>query len=112
MIYLKAISALALVLGFIGLFYYLSQRLNERLTGGASKRRVQVIERTPLGDKRTLLLVQVGKQQLLLGATNNTISTLSEVVCEELPEESTSETTPDRKPGPKVSFRKILEAIR
>ena len=112
MIYLQAVSALAIVIGLIGLLYYLGQRLNERVTGGASRRRVQVIERTPLGDKRSLLLVRVGQQQLLLGATHNSISMLSQVTCEELPEKAVSETTRRKKPGPKVSFRRILEAIR
>ena len=108
MIYLQAASALALVIGLIGLFYYLSQRLNERVTGGASKRRVQVIERTPLGDKRTLLLVRVGQQQLLLGATSNTISMLSVVACEEPSEKQASEKTRQKKVDSKVSFRKII----
>jgi flagellar protein FliO/FliZ len=111
MIYLQAISALALVIGIIGLFYYLGQRINDRVIGGASKRRVQVIERTPLGDKRSLLLVRVGQQQLLLGATSNTISRLSSIE----DEDSTEEPVPleeEKQDPPTSSFRRILEAIR
>ncbi len=112
MIYLHAASALALVIGLIGLFYYVSQRLNQRVTGFASKRRVQVIERTPLGDKRALILVRVGKQQMLLGATSSSISMLSLVFCEETPEKPISRTVTEKKVDSKVSFRRILEAIR
>lgn len=112
MIYLKALSALSLVIGLIGLFYYLGQRLNDRVTGGVSKRRVKVLERTPLGEKRALLLVQVGEQQLLLGSTSNTISKLSEVVCEEPVESREVAKTPKAKTHSKISFRRVLEAMR
>jgi len=111
MIYLQAASALAIVIGIIGLFYYLGQRINERVLGSTSKRRVQVIERTPLGEKRSLLLIRVGHQQLLLGATNNTISMLSEIDEEPL-EEPATETKGQNEELPKKSFRRILEAIR
>ena len=109
MIYLEALSALVLVIGLIGLFYYLGQKLNERVNGGASKRRVQVLERTPLGDKRALLLVKVGNQQMLLGATSSNISMLSPVPDEEVPVKKKRE---ENEEVSKVSFRKILEAIR
>lgn len=112
MIYLQAASALALVIGLIGLFYYLGQRLNERVTGGASKRNIQVIERTPLGDKRTLLLVRVGQQQLLLGATSSAISMLATVACAEPSEKPASDITKGKKEDSKISFRRVLEAIR
>ena len=112
MIYLEAVSALALVIGLIGLFYYLGQRLNERITGGASKRQIQVIERAPLGDKRTLVLIRVGRQQLLLGATNSRISMLSEVACEEHLEKPSSESAAEENGESKISFRRILEAMR
>jgi len=112
MIYLKALSALSLVIGLIGLFYYLGRRLNDRVTGGILKRRVQVLERTPLGEKRALLLVRIGQQQLLLGATSSTISMLSEVICDEPSESREVEETPQDKTGSKVSFRRVLEAIR
>jgi len=112
MIYLKALSALSLVIGLIGLFYYLGQRLNDRVTGGVSKRKVQVLERTPLGEKRALLLVRIGQQQLLLGATSNTISMLSEVACDEPAENLEVEKTPQDTTHSKISFRRVLEAIR
>jgi flagellar biosynthetic protein FliO len=113
MIYLEALSALILVLGLIGLFYYLGQRLNERVNGGASKRQVKVIERTPLGDKRALLLVRVGEQQILLGATGSTISMLSTIPLEETPAEAPVSKKEEQKPEmSKASFRKSLEAIR
>lgn len=112
MIYLQAASALALVIGLIGLFYYFGQRLNERLNGGASRRYVKVIERTPLGDKRALLLVRVGQQQMLLGATSNSISMLSVIPEEEVSNRPVPGGKAEKTEEPKASFRKLLEAIR
>jgi flagellar biosynthetic protein FliO len=112
MIYLKAISALILVLGLIGLCYYLVQRLNDRVNGGKSKRQIRVLERTPLGDKRSLLLVQVRQKQMLLGATNSTISMLADVPIDKTAPVEVLDRDNTAEPEAKVSFRKILEAIR
>jgi len=112
MIYLEAASALALVLGLLGLFYYLAQRFNIRRSGGSSQRQIRVVERTSLGDKRSLLIVRVGQEQFLLGATSSTISMLSSIVCDSFSDTADSEEEASEKPVSKISFRKILEAIR
>jgi len=112
MIYLQTASALALVIGLIGLFYYLARQVNNRVTGGASKRHVQVIERTPLGDKRSLLLVRVGQRHLLLGATSSTITMLSAASCPETEEKRSPKTEEREKIDSKISFHRILEGIR
>jgi len=112
MIYFQAVSALALVLGLLGLFYYLVQRFNIGNSGGGSKRQIQVIERAPLGDKRSLLIVRVGQEQFLLGATSGTISLLSSIECESSGSAANAEVEPSDNPVSKISFRKILEAIR
>lgn len=112
MSYLHSITAMVIVLGLLGLFYYFAQRLMNPSASGISKRRIKVVERVSLGDKRVLLLVQVGQQQLLLGATNNNISMLSPLgqdePIEELPEGEKSEEA-----GlPRFSFRQLLESLR
>ena len=112
MIYLQSITALALVLGLIGLFYCIAQRLVNRTGGGISKRRIKVVERVAVGDKRVLLLVQVGQQQLLLGATSNNISMLSPIDQEELIEELPDAEKSDEEPILRPSFRRLMESFR
>jgi flagellar biosynthetic protein FliO len=41
-------------------------------------RRVQVLELTPIAPRRSLMLVQVGDRQLLLGCSEHGLSTLAE----------------------------------
>jgi flagellar biosynthetic protein FliO len=114
MIYVQAASALALVLGLMGLFYCVVQRIKNQTIGGTARNQMQVVERLPLGEKRTLLLVRVGDEQFLLGATANRISMLSSVTAAEKLQESPSESISDQeaKRVSRISFRRVLEAIR
>jgi flagellar biosynthetic protein FliO len=114
MIYLQAASALALVLGLMGLLYCLVQRINNQRAGGAGRTQMQVVERLPLGEKRTLLLVRVGGEQFLLGATASRISMLSSVSAAEKLQDSPAEGSTDEEDHrvSRISFRRVLEAIR
>jgi flagellar biogenesis protein FliO len=54
----------------------------------------------------------VGKQQLLLGATSSNIAMLSTIPVGASEDSTVSEKGRKKQPESKVSFRKILEAIR
>lgn len=82
--WLQVLSALALVFGLLGLFYWMAARYGSRpIRGGA--RRIEVLERRPLGDRSQLVLVQVGRETFLLGATSQSVTLLSQVDLEPQP---------------------------
>ncbi|HSR70167.1 MAG TPA: flagellar biosynthetic protein FliO [Acidobacteriota bacterium] len=110
MIYAQSFMALALVLGLVWLFYRLFMHLQNRLGLSGPDRSIQVEERTSLGDKRQLLVVQVDGQRYLLGATSSNISLVSALG--EKPEPQAEEDASDNaaaesRPGFK-SFRSLL----
>ncbi|MCB1754143.1 MAG: flagellar biosynthetic protein FliO [Gammaproteobacteria bacterium] len=74
--FLRLAAALILVLVVFLTFAWLLRRFN-RLP--ASRNGLQVVSGLNLGGKEKLLVVQVGKQQLLLGVTANNISKLHEL---------------------------------
>lgn len=82
--WLQVLSALALVFGLLGLFYWMAARYGSRpVRGGA--RRIEVLERRPLGDRSQVVLVQVGQDTFLLGATSQSVTLLSQVDLEPQP---------------------------
>jgi flagellar protein FliO/FliZ len=67
------LGLLAVIAAVLLLARWLPRLQGMRAGGGGSLR---VVDALPLGQKERLLLVQVGEQQLLLGVTAGTISTL------------------------------------
>ncbi len=67
---LKLIAGLVAVLGIMLLLYALSKKGLPFLPrpGGGAGRRIKIVEMRSLGPKKALYLVEVGGQQLLLGA--------------------------------------------
>lgn len=104
--YLQAITGLLVVFGLLAFLYVLGPRLGGRL-GGPSPRRIQILERVSLGDKRALLLVRVGEESFLVGSTSQQVQLVAPV---ELDEES---GVPEGEPeGRRPSFRRWLEGLR
>ncbi len=78
--FLQMIAALAIVIGLILLTRYFSTRfIGSPLNPVISSRHIRVIEVRNLTPKKSLLLVEVGGEYLLISSTENTISLLKQV---------------------------------
>jgi flagellar biosynthetic protein FliO len=108
---LETISALALVFGLLAGLYWISVHFKGKF-GGNNSHRIHVTERVQLGDKRSLLLVQIGGRSYLLGATSNNISLLTPVEEEDLPKADTDEAAGPEADQSDSSFMRVLEMIR
>jgi flagellar biosynthetic protein FliO len=72
------------------------------------KRRIQVLETVPIGDKRSLILVAIDGSGLLLAATPNNVSLLREIETDPNPGSALkSEAEP---PGTNAAFKETLAA--
>lgn len=77
---LQMVAALAVVLGIILLFYYVSSRILKigSLPGGAQKY-IRLIETRFLAPKKSLLLVEVGGEYLLLASSGDDIRFIKQI---------------------------------
>lgn len=76
--FVRAVGGLGLVLScIVGGFVAVRKFAPQCLRGATSEKALRVIETLPMGDKRSLALVQVGDQRLLIGTTSHQISVLS-----------------------------------
>lgn len=77
---LQMVAALAVVLGIILLFYYVSSRVLKigALPGGAQKY-IRLIETRFLAPKKSLLLVEVGGEYLLLASSGEDIRFIKQI---------------------------------
>jgi flagellar protein FliO/FliZ len=89
-------ASLAIVLGIIYLLYYLvSRKFRLGLPGGARASRIRVIENRFLAPKKSLMLVEVNGEYLLLGNTNEGLTLIKQIdMLEEI--EVIGEARPDR----------------
>ncbi|WP_298437237.1 flagellar biosynthetic protein FliO [Geobacter sp.] len=107
-VFLQMLASLALVLGIIYLFYYLSNRFFR--TGGqrAAERHIRVVETRYLAPKKSLVLVEVGGEFLLLGSSGDQLNFIKQIdILEEI--EVVSEE-PARSPLAAV-FQGKLDAV-
>lgn len=89
MLYLKSFLALSFVLAVVWILYRIYLRLQDRMPGlRGPKKSIHVIERVGLGEKCSLLLVEVDEHRLLLGSTPHQVSLLSQI------EDAEGETAP------------------
>lgn len=105
MLYLQSFVALSLVLGLLWVLYRLAQRFGGRIPGFAKPRRIQVMERSSLGDRRSLLLVSVAGQQFLVGSTPQNLSLLAKI---EMQEAVGEETAREKRENEFAKFREDL----
>ncbi len=68
----------------LGAAYYVTRILAKRGINPAKNKNLKVMETVPLGIDKSLLLVKVGEQYLLLGSTQKSISLLSAIDKEKL----------------------------
>lgn len=73
---IQLLLGLLLVVGLIFLLAWLARRLQQQLPGGKRSDTIQLLATRPLGPRERLLLVQVGREQVLLGLTPGSIETL------------------------------------
>jgi flagellar biosynthetic protein FliO len=76
----RTLGGLGLVVSFIlGGFVVVRRMAPQYFKGGAPDRVLRVIETLPMGDKRSIALVQVGGRRYLVGNTTHQINILSEL---------------------------------
>lgn len=77
---LQMLAALALVVGLILLFYYVSNRwLKAGMSVSGAQRYIRVIETRFLAPKKSLFLVEVGGEYLLLGSSAEGLQYIKQV---------------------------------
>ena len=80
MLTLQMVASLAVVLGLIYLFYHLSNRwlkLGASTRGG--ERHIRLVETRHLAPKKSLVLVEVGGEYLLLGSSNDNLTFIKQI---------------------------------
>ncbi|GAB4244013.1 MAG: hypothetical protein Kow00109_19930 [Acidobacteriota bacterium] len=110
----RTVLGVLVVFALLALLYWAAARWGGRLgvAGRPSGRRIQLLERLPLGDRRSLMLVQVDEVLLLLGATQQNISCLAKVAKETAELQVEEELGPDRVgAGEAASFKRIVENL-
>ncbi|MHC1698328.1 MAG: flagellar biosynthetic protein FliO [Geobacteraceae bacterium] len=78
--FFQMVASLAIVVGLIFLAYYLTNRfLKGNLVNKSVPRYIRVVESRFLAPKKSLMLVEVGGEYLLLGSTDSGLSLLKQV---------------------------------
>jgi len=106
---LQTISAVVLVFGLLGALYWFANRYGGRLNR-ISNRRIRIVEKMSLGDRRSLLLVEIGRRSYLLGSTSQSISLLAPL--EEVVPVEEGEDADEKDSNKQLSFKRALEMIR
>jgi flagellar protein FliO/FliZ len=112
--FFQMVASLAIVVGMIFLAYYLANRfLKGTLMKKSVPRYIRVVESRFLAPKKSLMLVEVGGEYLLLGSSDSGISLLKQVDMLETIE-VVEELSSSAKPTVSISagLRSVLEMIR
>ena len=101
---------LVCVVLIIGLAYWFTRYVAGRGALGAFSggRRMEVLDRLPLGRDQSVILARVGERYLLLGAGTAGVTLLAELTAEEAASWRAAETAEER-PGFKDAFLTILK---
>ena len=76
---LKMIAALALVLGGLGIFLYISKRILRKNTGVAGGKMIRVLASQYVGLKKSISLVEIPGAVLVVGIAGDTIRLLTKI---------------------------------
>lgn len=93
----KMVSALLIVVVLVyGALWLLKRMMGRRYTGKGGSGGLEVLQSTHVGPHKQISLVRVGKRSVLVGVTDNQISTLTELSPEETKDiiETVAETNP------------------
>ncbi len=101
---------LVCVVLIIGLAYWFTRYVAGRGALGAfsGQRRMEVLDRMPLGRDQSVVLARVGERYLLLGAGTAGITLLAELTAEEAASWKPPETAGER-PGFKEAFLTVMK---
>ena len=77
-LFVKMMLSLAIVVVLAVAALYLSKRVLPKVTK-ASGKEIRVIETSYLGPRKALHLVEIGNQKLLIGSTNESITTMAHI---------------------------------
>ena len=75
----QMVGSLVLVIGIILILYYLAGRFLKLPQGGTASRYIRVVETRHLGPKKSLVLVEVAGEYLLLSNTGDGVSFIKQV---------------------------------
>jgi flagellar protein FliO/FliZ len=105
--FLQMIAALAIVVGLILVTWHYSSKLMRGLPAGQHliSKHIRLVESRYLGPKRSLLLVEVGGEYLLLASSETTISFIKQI--DMLEEIEVIEDKPEHR-----TFASILARLR
>ncbi|MCX6835804.1 MAG: flagellar biosynthetic protein FliO [candidate division Zixibacteria bacterium] len=91
----KMICALVLVIALVyGALHMLRRLMGRRLKGSGGAGSLEVLETTYVGQHKAISLVRVGQRSVLVGVTDNQITTLTELDAEETEEILGTSTQP------------------
>lgn len=107
----RTIGGLGLVVGLIVLGYVAIRRYGPKyLRKQGSATALKVLETLPIGEKKTIALIQVEDKRVLIGTTQQQITLLAQLpMIPDATLESGRETPPRSNPGVVTSFRKLYE---
>ena len=102
---------LVCVVLIIGLAYWFTKYVAGRGALGAFSggRRMEVLDRLPLGRDQSVVLARVGERYLLLGAGTAGVTLLAELTGEEAAAWKPTETAEGEKPGFKEAFLTMMK---
>lgn len=102
---------LVCVVLIIGLAYWFTKHVAGRGALGAftAGRRMEVLDRLPLGRDQSLILARVGERYLLLGTGTAGVSLLAELTGEEAASWRPEDTAEEERPGFKDAFLTALK---
>lgn len=79
-VFLQMVASLALVLGVLFLFYYVSNRwLKLGTTAKSDERHIRLVETRYLAPKKSLVLVEVAGEYLLLGSSGDQLNFIKQI---------------------------------
>ena len=109
----KMLSALAVVLLAVYLAVYALKRLNNRRhAGSAAPGSLDLMQTIYVGPHKTVSLVRVGKRSVLVGVTDQSISTLTELTADETEDLTGPIEAPGNNLSPVGSFAGMLDTAR
>jgi flagellar biosynthetic protein FliO len=105
----RAIGAMIVVLALIWISMILLKRyMPHRFGALGHQRRVQVLETLPIGEKRTVTLIRVDNEQLLLASTPGSVSLLKELRAALDPQNPSPSGQPSSSVPPNQDFAEVL----
>lgn len=109
MLTLQMVASLAVVLGLIYLFYHLSNRwFKLGAPARGSERHIRLVETRHLAPKKSLVLVEVGGEFLLLGSSGDALTFIKQI---DILEEIEVLDDPERQPTMTALFQGKLDAM-